>query len=296
MSSSPKQSDARLRLYGVTGSDVARLSVPEGAGDIHEVHAGLPAGVYTGLRTFHHDRFLWLEEHLERLDRNLAALEWEWPMAEMTLRRALDQIVKEFPGDDARLRIDVLSEPAERLGTQARLLVAISPFTPVAAEYLRDGVGVALTSELRREDPLVKKTEFALRRKPYPLERHNIYEHIMIDEEQRLLEGTSSNFFAVLGGVLRTAGSGVLEGISRKLFLHVAASRALTVRAEAVTVSDLPRLEEAFLTSSTRGLVPIVEIAGKRIGTGLPGEVSRSLSAAYAEFAEREARPAIKQH
>ena len=86
-----------------------------------------------------------------------------------------------------------------------------------------------------------------------------MYEGILRSEEGRLLEGMSSNFYAVLNGALYTADEGVLAGITRRAVLEIAAE-LLPLRPEAPHQRDMPRFTEAFLTSSGRGVVPITRI------------------------------------
>jgi branched-subunit amino acid aminotransferase/4-amino-4-deoxychorismate lyase len=115
----------------------------------------------------------------------------------------------------------------------------------------------------------------------------------LVDGRGRLLEGTSSNFFGLRDGVLHTAGTGVLEGVTRSALLSLAAGLGLPVALEPVHRDSIAELDEAFLSSSTRSLVPIVNVAGAAVGDGTPGPVTRRLLAGYRELVEREARPAV---
>jgi branched-subunit amino acid aminotransferase/4-amino-4-deoxychorismate lyase len=182
---------------------------------------------------------------------------------------------------------------AELDGVGARIWIAACALDPVPQRFLDEGVGVQWTRELARELPLVKTTGFVRRRHPYPLARQDAYEHVMLDAQGRALEGTSSNFYAVRGDSLITAGSGVLEGITRAIVLELAARRGMSIDLAAPPSAEAGAWSEAFLTSSTRGVVPIVTCGGVRIGDGRPGPHTRALLAAYTEHAEREARRAI---
>jgi branched-subunit amino acid aminotransferase/4-amino-4-deoxychorismate lyase len=259
---------------------------------VHELAGELPAGVYTALSTVGHHRFLGLEAHLDRLERNLGELGYGLPLDRTALRAALDSLVRSYPGADARLRVDVLPGPPPGLDTDATVLVAIAPHEPVPEAYRRDGVCVSLTSELRRERPRIKTTTFVALRRPYPLQTQRCYEHVMVDAGGRLLECTSANFYGVRGGAVHTAHEGVLEGITRELVYRLARELDIEVVRTAVTTGDYASLDEAFLSSSTRGIVPVVEIEGRAIGDGRPGPVTRRLMQALDALVEREARPA----
>jgi branched-subunit amino acid aminotransferase/4-amino-4-deoxychorismate lyase len=290
-----RSTHAPAQLFGVTpaGPEPLPLSEAQQQSDLHKLMLGLPPGVYSALRTFHHERFLWLDEHVARTVRSMRGLGWDYELDEAALRRALQRVAGEWPGADSRVRFDVLAEPAPALGTPSRVILGIGAFEPVPATYLREGVQVEIAAGLERHEPRIKTTEFILRRQPYPLAQQERYEHLLLDHDQRILEGSSSNFFGVERGGLRTSGPGVLEGITRKVLVHIAREVGVSVDERPIPLAEVGRLDEAFLTSSTRGVVPIVGVAGTQVGDGRPGELTRRLMRAYDEFALREARPAV---
>jgi branched-chain amino acid aminotransferase len=108
---------------------------------------------------------------------------------------------------------------------------------------------------------------------------------ILRDADNHLLEGTSSNFYAVLRDTLYTAHEGVLGGTARQIVYEVAPSVLPLVR-RSVSITDLEALQEAFISSSSRGVVPVVEIDGHRLGDGTPGRYTRQIMAAYAAWVQ----------
>lgn len=294
-------SAAIVQLFAVEASGPRPLPVPAGAATFHDVLDGLPLGVYSALRTFHHERFLWLDAHLDRTDRSMELFGWSFRLDRPALRSALHAAVNAYPLADSRVRFDVLAEPgnrpsqpgARRLDTSSRVVVILSPYKPVPEPFLREGVRVEVARELHRDQPLIKTADFVVRRRPYPLERQDSYEHLLLDAAGGILECSSANFHAVRDGALWTGSGGALEGITEKVLVRVAADLGVPIRRERVRLADVAKLDEAFLTSSTRGLVPIVDIAGTRIGIGAPGVLWKLLRDAYERFAEREAVPAV---
>lgn len=282
-----------VRMYAVTPGGPAPVEPPGGTNGVHEALEGLPPGVYSGLRTFHHERFLRLDLHLARTHASLAASGWE-DFDEGPLRRALHETARAFPRSEARVRFDVLSESVDLGRGATRVFVALASLPRVPAELLRLGVQVGLARDLKRESPRVKTTDFVRRRRGYPVGTRQSYEHLLLDGEGRILEGTSSNVIGVEGGSLRTAGAGVLEGVTRRIVLELAEELEVPVKLEPIALTELARLDELFLTSSSRGLVPIVSVAGARVGSGRPGPVFRLFREAYDSYAEREAKPAIE--
>ena len=281
-----------VQLFSVSPDGPQSLPVPEGV-PLLELMGTLPEGVYSGLRTWHHDRFLWLDEHIGRTVRSMRGMGWAYELDEGALRRSLHRVCTDWPTADARVRFDVLESSPAQWDTSSRVLIGLSPYTPVPEQFMREGVGIEVAESLIRDQPRIKTTEFILRRQPYPLNRQDRYEHLLLDDANRILECTSANFFGVSKGGLRTSGPGVLEGITRKIFIRLATELGISVSTDPLPLDAVGELDEAFLTSSTRALVPIVDVAGTRIGNGLPGPVSGRLREAYEAFAELEARPAV---
>ncbi|MGI9336407.1 MAG: aminotransferase class IV [Gammaproteobacteria bacterium] len=284
---------ARLAFYAVTPSGPERLSVPAGAQTVDDVYALLALGVYTSLRTYSHHKFLDLEGHIERTRRSMHALDWEYELDERRLRSALDTACRAFEAPEMRVRIDVLAAPARPLGNEGRELIGLRAFSPPAPEQYRDGVRVRIARGLHRKDPKVKQASFVQTRKDHAGELGDAHEWLLADDRGRLLEGVSSNFYAVFGGILRTAAEGVLEGITRRIVLEQAALAGIPVELEPVLERDTALLQEAAISSSSRGLMPVVAIDDRPIGHGRPGPVVTRLARAYADYVQREARAAV---
>lgn len=283
---------AELQLIAVTARGPEALHVEAGGGTVHDLLERLPGGVYSALRTFGHERFLWLHEHLARTERSMAGLGWPGELDRARLCAALDQAVRAYPLADARVRFDVLREPHELQGVRADMFIALSPFVPVPEKFLREGVALDFAPHLQRSAPRIKTTDFVRQRKPLPLGVQERYEHVLVDEHDRVLECSSANLAFFAGDELVTAGDGVLEGITLAVLLHLAPSLGLRVRRERVPVAELARFDESFLSSSARGPVPVVRIGEQSIGAGRVGPRVKRLIAAYYECAEREARRA----
>lgn len=281
------------RLYVLEEKGVRCLDRGLDAAALAQLHGSLAGAVYSGARTFAGRRFLNLTAHIDRCERSAQALGFSIEELRAPLCAALDAIASERAPDDTRFQFHLAPAPVELFGVRSRVWISAQPLQPVPAEFLERGVGVELAPALRREQPLVKATRWMSARSPLPLGSRERYEHLMLDADGGLLEGTSSNVFVVAGGRLLTAGDGVLEGITRGLVLRLAAERGLEVELRAPRIDELTGWDEAFLSSSSRGIVPIVTIDGRPVGAGTPGPITNALRRALDELAEREARPAV---
>lgn len=233
------------------------------------------AGVYTVSNTLNRTRTLLIDAHLERLEDSARREGIPLQFDHQQLRAALRQMVIESGFGDVRFRISApAAEPKE-------LILSIEPYTPPADELIKRGVRCHTSSQLARENPAAKSSDWMHRRRSLESARPGgMYETFLLDAEGAILEGLGSNFYAIVGGELRTAGSGVLAGISRRIVMAVCAG-IVPLRQTASNLRDLPRFDEAFLSSSSRGIIPVVEIDGRAIGAGQPGEKTLQLRAAY---------------
>jgi branched-chain amino acid aminotransferase len=165
--------------------------------------------------------------------------------------------------------------------------VAIEPFAPLPKRFYEEGVA-CLTLEVRRDNPHAKDTRFiATAQGAYGRLPAGVEEGLIVGDDGALLEGLSSNFFAVLDGALRTEEERALIGVTRSLVLEVARG-LMPVERRAVPRDELPRVDEAFVTSVSREVLPVVRIDGQPVGDGRVGPKVRGIMAAFAELVGRE--------
>jgi branched-chain amino acid aminotransferase len=115
-------------------------------------------------------------------------------------------------------------------------------------------------------------------------------EALFLDTEGHCSEATSSNLFVCRRGTLVTppVSCGALPGITRATVFELATGLGVPCAEHIIGPDELISADEAFLTSSLRGLAPLVQVGQNRIGTGSPGVLTRRLSDAYTALIERE--------
>ncbi len=282
----------KVCLYAVEEGGIRPLPVEKSVVNFNHLYDGLQLGVYSALRTFEQNKFLYLEEHIERTRQSMTLLGWADVLDEARLRQALHEVCTSYPLPQARVRFDILAAPPLHLGSSSRLLIGLIPFIPPPPELYQTGVQVAFAPDLVREHPLAKSADFAQKRQKYKT-NDQIYEYLLLDKQNHILEGTGSNFYGVLDGVLHTAGTGVLAGITRRIILDLAEKQHIPVNLSPIQVDELPFLQEAALSSSSRALLPIVKIANQVVGNGRPGPICQQLLAVYNNFVAREVKTAV---
>jgi len=146
-----------------------------------------------------------------------------------------------------------------------------------------------VTRWLHRQNPKAKLTDFietaAEVRKDIPTGMNEV---LMISEDQRVLEGLSSNFFAISKGIIYTADQEVLSGITRSLVIKFIEEDKIPLKLEGIPIDQLTGLDEAFLTSTSRAVLPVTEIDGKKVEKGVPGSFTQKIMAGYWAKIEQE--------
>jgi len=249
------------------------VSEPCDAGTLQLAAEHEPAGVYTVCNTQQGQRVLALDAHLDRLEDSAARAGFALQLRRGALRQALRHMLEEAGCGEARFRLSVpRAAPQE-------VLITLEPWQPLPERLRREGVRCAIAATLQRDNPAAKDSAWLQQRGRFAMPA-GCYEALLTGPDGSLLEGLSSNFYAVLGGTLRTAGRGVLAGITRGIVLQLA-PEILPLRLTAVRLDELPRVEEAFLSSSSRGLLPVVRSGAQVSGEGRPGRHSRALGQAF---------------
>lgn len=223
-----------------------------------------------------HGQVFALTRHLQRLAASAAGLGIKTPDEEQ-VRAAVEQVRSEWvrtrsDDDLGRLRITWTDGPgplgSERLQGPGTLIVAAAPTAAPSPVRVRV---VPWTRNERSAVVGLKTTSYGENAKAlaYAVE-HGDGEAIFGNNREELCEGTGTNVFIESDGVLYTPplDSGCLAGITRALVLEWAADFGIEVREQTMPLQALHEAEHAALTSSTRGLVPIVAVDGRELRAG----------------------------
>ena len=225
--------------------------------------------------------------HLDRLFSPANELNLKPAYTDGDVRQTTDRLLDLFRPKETRIRI-VMDRKARRF------FVAIQPLQLPPSEVYHRGVKV-VTTHMVRETPRLKKTSFITesQNERASLKRSSAYEGLIVKKD-RILEGLTSNFFYVDGGVLGTAGRGILRGVTREEILNLAREQLkFTMRYRALRVAEIPLIQEAFISSSSRGIVPVVQIDSLRISAGYVGVLTKELMQAYQDNALKRAEPIL---
>lgn len=262
-----------ILVWHVTKSNTEQVKL-EDAASLDAITRQLPDGYYSTFRTFDGGtRVLGLNAHLRRLYDPVSAPEVD----ELSLRSELHSLLAPYRPGEARVRAVMTRE--------AQVYIALAPLTPLPREIYEKGVRVE-TTELQRQHPHLKSTSFIGRSdaERKHIAQEGIFEALLV-KDRYILEGMTSNFFYVAQVAnlpyIGTANDDILLGITRETVIDIARGMGIEVKYEPLKQDQLGTLSEAFITSSSRGVVPVIQIDDVTIGQGNPGPVTKTLAAAY---------------
>lgn len=278
----------------ITPADQARVSVLDNGFTFGDA-------VYETLRTYG-GRPFHLDRHLERLRRSARRLAIDLPATNDALTRDLDLLLDEAANPESYIRIIVtrgvgdISYHFDRVKGPT-VVMAVKPYAPFPARCYTDGVAVILSSVRRNPpqalDPSIKSCNLINNiLAVQEAQARGAFEPILLNETGEIAESASANVFLVKDGTLITPPleAGILPGVTREIVLQLAAPAKIAVREEPVAVKDLLAADEAFLTSTLKGVMPIASVDGRPVGAGRPGPVSLRLLEALRDYAPRHAR------
>jgi branched-chain amino acid aminotransferase len=262
-------------------------------------------GVYETLRTYNRQPFLY-DRHVRRLRQSAQYLALDVPFDDAALLQSIQQTI-DAAGEmkEAYIRVlltrgvgeltyDVAATPTPSL------VIIVKPIDDVPERVSREGIVISLVDVLRNHpgsvNPIIKSNNLlnnALAMQA--ANRRGGEEALMCNYRGELSECAQSNFFMVRGGAAITPASesGLLEGVTRAFLFEVGRDVGVDVREQTLYPSDLATADEAFITSTTRELSPVVRIDERVIGTGVPGPVTRKLLAGYRRKAQELTRAMI---
>lgn len=242
-------------------------------------------GVFDFLRTYNNTPFF-LEEHLNRLRHSADLIDIRLPWNNRELQDIVQNTLNKNGYPESAIKILVTGgDSTDGLipTGESRLLVMVSALKPLDAAQYESGVKLT-TSRIPRLFPGAKSTNYiAGIRATAAAQKAGAVESLYIGGNNQILECVTSNFFGFKGNTLVTPESDILPGITRKVILDFAAE-VFTIETREMDLDELTLLDEAFITSSTREVLPVVRVDDVTIGNGIPGKNTRRLMEMFSEF------------
>jgi branched-chain amino acid aminotransferase len=244
-------------------------------------------GVFDFLRTYG-GRPFHLEDHIKRLQNSarLIGLACPWSSSEI-IDITLQTIARnDYPEANIRLLITGGdSEDSISPGQQPRLVVTVGPVKRFPEQWYRDGVKI-ITARLNRYIPGAKSIDYIRAIVTLNDARAvGAVESVYVDIDDHVLEGTTSNLFAVIGGRLVTPAEDILPGITRDVILELV-KEDFQVELRNLARAELLQAEELFLASSNKEVLPVCQVDDQPFKL-VPGPVTGRVQGLFRAYTEK---------
>ncbi len=267
--------------------DLKPVQLAKTAHTLDDSSLQLPAGVYTTIRTYPSLRVLFFELHIQRLERSAYLTGQSIQIDRDRLRQAIYTVLLGLNRGEQKIRITVIPEKDASFG----VYLAFSDLSTPSAQDRQQGVTVN-TSRMKRENSEAKVTAFikatADTRQMLP---KGINELLMVEDRGVLLEGLTSNIFCVEKGTLWTAEKDVLPGITRQVVIDLIHKQWYALVFSGYPYDKIRQVDEVFITSTSRAVLPVTCIDGSPVGNGKPGPITQKLAGAYNLYIESQLEP-----
>jgi len=255
---------------------------------IHDIAVLRGYSVFEALRTYDRRPFH-LKEHLERLYRSAAVIDLEIPYTREEIAGVVREMIARNAYRHASVRLLVTggeSEDGVIAVGRPKLIAMISPLGERDMQRFAQGYFL-ITTRLQRESPEAKTSNYtAAVRALKQAARRGADDALFVSEQGHVQEATRSNFFIFRGDTLVTPREEVLLGITRNVVLDLARGR-FPIEERPILLEELAQADEAFVTSSSKEIVPVVRIDEQVIGNGTPGSRTTELEQRFIAMVER---------
>jgi branched-chain amino acid aminotransferase len=256
--------------------------------------------IYEVTRTFQ-GRLFGLQEHLDRLHQSAAYLYMEIPWSNDQIRVEIERTLQQASWQESYVRLVVSRGTGPTISLQPstdlkpNLLIVISEISPeptLSEQGLHLSIGARRRNDPRALSPTAKTGNYlnnilAL----LEAQQQGADDALLLNTWGQITEATTSNFWIVKAGIVYTppVEVGILEGITRQFLLKIMVEHNVPYQEQGLLPKDLDGVEEAFLSSSVRLIMPINQIDGQKL-PHCPGKMTRFLWAEFLKLMARESQ------
>lgn len=235
-------------------------------------------GVIEVLRTYAR-RPLAIDEHLRRLELSAKLINLKLPYNLALIRERVYAGLKKSKSGETLVKIILTGGDGAGLLSHGapRLLILFLPYHPYADSYFQKGIRI-MTSVFTRFEPKVKYLDYlwgVVSMKKALSKRFD--EVLYMDNQKDILEGTTFNFGIVKNKKLIAPDKEVLGGITMAIAIKLARKLGLKIERRKIRYKELATADEAFITSTVREIMPVVQVDKIKISNGKPGKYTQKL-------------------
>ena len=249
-------------------------------------------GVYEVIPVYSGKAFA-VQEHLDRLQRSLDAVEIKNPLNIDKWKEVIDQLIdKNTAKQDAMIYLQLTRGVMQKRDhvfsrdMQPTILIMCQPQSYPSQDKNTTGIKVITRDDNRWADCYIKSINLL----PNVLLKQDAADHGAVESilirDGIVVEGSASNLFIVKNDEIRTPpiSRHMLGGITREVILKICSDEKIVAREIVVTEDDLHDADEVWITSSTKEIVPVTILNQHKVGNGLPGPKWLQLIELYQQF------------
>ncbi|MEO1262093.1 MAG: aminotransferase class IV [Bacteroidota bacterium] len=263
-----------IKYYSVNGQVVPKEEASIGIADL---------AIWRGYALF--DFFLvkkghplFFDDYLDRMERSAKTLQLKIPLSRSEMKQHIYELINVNKVESAGIKLVLTGgySPDNFTPTTPNLIMLVRPAPTYPKWKHEDGVKLML-HEYHRTFPAIKSINYIVGVNLLPQMNASDSEDILFHFGGHIHETVRANFFIVKDDqTLVTTGQDVLEGITRKQILRLAEPH-YKIELRDLKLEELHTAKEAFITSTTKQVMPVIKVDDTMIGNGRPGEVTKHL-------------------
>lgn len=240
-------------------------------------------GVFDFMRTFNKKLFHF-ESHMQRFRNSAVELRLELKYTDNEIRSFAESLINESNLANPALRLILTGGYSySPTGNFNPNFIMIAEELPAYPEELYAKGAKLLTYEYQRELPHVKSTNYLNDIRLEPLRKEKNVFDILYYSQNGITECPRNNFFVFINDTLITPKDFLLHGVTRKVVLEIA-KEYWNVEERKLELPELNLADEAFITSTTKSIMPVTVIDEKKIGNGKVGDNTQKLINLFKEY------------
>jgi len=260
-------------------------------------------GVFEGIRSYN-GRVFRLDEHLQRLYDSAKVIRLKIPLSVEEMKERILETLRLNKLTDAYIRAVVtrgvgdLGLDPDKCTKEGFVFIITDKIELYGEEFYEKGLNV-ITVPTRRNipealNPRIKSLNYLNNiLAKIEAKNGNVIEAIMLSSDGYVVECTGDNIFIIKNGSLYTPPTyiGALEGITRDAVMEIARETGLNVEEKIFNRYEVYIADECFLTGTAAEVIPVVEVDGRLIGDGHPGEITQKLIAKFRKLTQNSGTP-----
>lgn len=238
------------------------------------------------------DTLIFLEEHLDRLWNSAHLISMEILFSREELIKQIKKTANAITAKTKYVRVIVTRGESEislaPTNTSNNLIIICRELPENPSWWYEKGVEFIVSGVIRNDkeslDPNAKSGNYLNSVMAYlEAKKKGVYDSVMVNKDGHITEGTTNNIWMIKDGKITTPpiSAGILKGITRDKVIEVCKENNFNFTEDVFTPNELMECDECFITSSTKGIVPVTKLNDTNVGEGTPGKVTKELSQLY---------------